>query len=260
MKRFIETTGIALVLSFSALAGAHAAQLNTTPLNYLGQPVSNKPVTTAAGLQANTTTPSFYTVPRTPVTTAAGLQINTTTPSIYTVPKTPVTTAAGLQANTTTPSFYTVPKTPVTTAAGLSAITFGTFATPNIKATIATGPIPVPKQGGASINVSYAGGEGAGLAAGGNAAPAAGALSSFNAAGLIADTPDSFTNTVNALERIGQGLILATGAGVVVNAALNAAGSSPAVIFGPKPPVTGAAGEAVDVFEASAEAAELLAK
>jgi hypothetical protein len=157
MKRFIETTGIALVLSFSALAGARAAQLNTTPLNYLGQPVSNKPVTTAAGLQANTTTPSFYTVPKTPVTTAAGLQANTTTPSFYTVPKTPVTTAAGLQANTMTPSFYTVPKTPVTTAAGLSAITAGTFATPNIKATIATGPIPVPKQGGASFNASSGG-------------------------------------------------------------------------------------------------------
>jgi hypothetical protein len=157
MTRFIETTAIALALSVSSLAAAQAAQLNTIPLNAQGQPVGNKPVTTAAGLQANTTIGSSLNVPKTVVTTAAGLQANTTIGSSLNVPKTVVTTAAGLQANTTIGSSLNVPKTVVTTAAGLPAITYGTFAVPNIKATIATGAIPVPKQGGA-YNAATGGG------------------------------------------------------------------------------------------------------
>jgi hypothetical protein len=39
MKRLTKATGIALVLSLAALNGAHAAQINTTPLNTYGQPV-----------------------------------------------------------------------------------------------------------------------------------------------------------------------------------------------------------------------------
>jgi len=45
MKRVTENIGIALVLSLAALTGAHAASLNS-----LGQPVSNKFVTTSAVL------------------------------------------------------------------------------------------------------------------------------------------------------------------------------------------------------------------
>jgi hypothetical protein len=206
MKRLTETTGIALVLSVAALTGAHAAQLNTVPLNGQGKPVSSTPVTTAAGLLRNTT---------------IGSSLN--------VPKTPVTTAAGLLQNTTIRSSLNVPKTPVTTAAGLSAITYGTFAVPNIKATIATGPITVPKAG-----------------TGGGAA--------------LAGDSSSAEGFVDTIYKVGVATVGAAGARVVIYLA-GAAGATGAAATGVAQGTAGAAGAngIVDTVILSPEALEIMA-
>ena len=87
MDRFTKTTAIALVLGLAGLSGDHAAQmLNTTPLNYLGQPVSSKPVTTTTWLTLS--------APKPVVTTAAGLLPNTTISPSLNASHTVVTTAA----------------------------------------------------------------------------------------------------------------------------------------------------------------------
>lgn len=140
MKRTIATTSTALVLSLAALTGADAAALNTVPLNAFGKPVSSTPVAYGG---INTTINSSikpYVPPTIKPVTLNTVPLNTQGKPVSTTP------VAYGGVNTTIGSSLNVPKTVVTTAAGLLQNT-GNFATPNVKATIATGPIPTPKPG-----------------------------------------------------------------------------------------------------------------
>jgi hypothetical protein len=178
VKRTLSTSSTALVLSLAALTAANATALNTVPLNAQGKPVAYGGINTTINSSIKPYVPptikpmTLNTVPLNtqgkPVSTTpvAYGGVNTTINSSvnpYVVPSskpgtlntvplnaqgkpvssTPV--AYGL-TNTTIGSSLNVPKTVVTTAAGLLQNT-GNFATPNVKATIATGPIPTPKPG-----------------------------------------------------------------------------------------------------------------
>jgi hypothetical protein len=88
MKRIIGIIAVVIALNSSAILSAQA--LNTTPLNYLGQPVGSQPVATSLG--RNTTISSTIN-PGTSSLRATTLQIhpNYTPP----VPTTPVPTTLG---------------------------------------------------------------------------------------------------------------------------------------------------------------------
>ena len=159
ITRFSETTAIALVISASMMATAHAGQLNTTPLNAQGQPVSHTAVTTAGGLLSNTTISSSMNVPHTVVTTAGGLQANTTISSSINAPHTVVTTAGGLQSNTTIGSSLNVPHVVLTTTAGLQ---INTTTQPHIVFPTLTVPHGATSAGASSFGdgAAAAGGDG----------------------------------------------------------------------------------------------------
>jgi len=130
MKRFKQTTAIALVLALSGQTASQATTFNTTPLGATGQPI-----------------PAFH---------------GNTTPLGATGQPIPA-----FHGNTTPLSTTGQPvtKTLVTTAAGLLA-GGSTFAVPNVKATIATGPITVPKAGTTSPQYGPYSGDGSSPATG----------------------------------------------------------------------------------------------
>jgi hypothetical protein len=162
MKNFKQTSAIALLLVLSGQAASQATTFNTTPLGANGHPIPAFHGNTTPLSTTGQPVPAFHgnTTPLSTTGQPVPAFHGNTTPLSTTGQPVPAfhgnTTPLGatgqpipaFHGNTTPLGANGLPvtKTVVTTAAGLLA-GGSTFAVPNVKATIATGPIPVPKPG-----------------------------------------------------------------------------------------------------------------
>ena len=159
MKTLLSSTAVSLALGLSVFSSAQAASFNfnagvntpsTTLLSTLssqqtaGKTISTvtiAPKATVTNLNSTSIGKTIATVNLAPVATVTNLNSTTIGKAVS-----GVTIAATATVNNLT----STTKTPVTSAGGLLANTAGTFAVPNVKITIATGPITVLRSSGFS--------------------------------------------------------------------------------------------------------------
>jgi len=182
MKTLLSSTAVSLALGLSVFSSAQAASFNfnagvntpsTTLLSTLssqqtaGKTISTvtiAPKATVTNLNSTSIGKTIATVNLAPVATVTNLNSTTIGKIVSGVTLAPVGVVSNLNgtsigkavsgvtiaATATVNNLTSTTKTPVTSAGGLLANTAGTFAVPNVKITIATGPITVLRSSGFS--------------------------------------------------------------------------------------------------------------